>query len=156
MLRRRAASALSEPPEPYRRGELTIDYAELRVSLAGRAVRLTNIEYRLLFELSVNAGLVLTHEQLLQRVWGLEHHGRPGAVRTFVKNLRRKLGDDADTPTYIFTEPRVGYRMARGRDRVADGSLESRSLSEKQCSKLYASLVECKDANYSTTKSSLL
>ena len=62
VLRRRAASELSEPPEPYRRGELTIDYAERRVSLAGRAVRLTNIEYRLLFELSVNAGLVLTHE----------------------------------------------------------------------------------------------
>ena len=114
VLRRRAASELSEPPEPYRRGELAIDYAERRVSLAGRAVRLTNIEYRLLFELSVNAGLVLTHDQLLQRVWGLEHPGRPGAVRTFVKNLRRKLGDDADTPTYIFTEPGVGYRMPVG------------------------------------------
>ena len=114
VLRRRAASELSEPPEPYRRGELTIDYAERRVSLADRAVRLTNIEYRLLFELSVNAGRVLTHEQLLQRVWGLERSGQPGAVRTFVKNLRRKLGDDADTPTYIFTEPRVGYRMPRG------------------------------------------
>ena len=85
-----------------------------KVSLADRAVRLTNIEYRLLFELSVNAGRVLTHEQLLQRVWGPEHSGQPGAVRTFVKNLRRKLGDDADTPTYIFTEPRVGYRMPRG------------------------------------------
>ena len=114
VLRRRAASEMSEPPEPYRRGELAIDYAERRVSLAGSAVLLTNIEYRLLFELSVNAGLVLTHEQLLQRVWGPEHSGRPGAVRTFVKNLRRKLGDDADTPTYIFTEPRVGYRMPKG------------------------------------------
>ena len=113
-LRRRAASALTEPSQPYRRGELAIDYAERRVSLAGRAVPLTNIEYRLLFELSVNAGRVLTHDQLLQRVWGLEHPGRPGAVRTFVKNLRRKLGDDADNPTYVFTEPRVGYRMPRG------------------------------------------
>ena len=114
VLRRRAASELSEPSEPYRRGELIIDYTERRVSLAGSAVRLTNIEYRMLFELSVNAGRVLTHEQLLQRVWGPEHPGRPGAVRTFIKNLRRKLGDDADTPTYIFTEPRVGYRMPRG------------------------------------------
>ena len=114
VLRRRAASELSEPPEPYRRGELTIDYAGRRVSLAGSAVLLTNIEYRLLFELSVNAGRVLTHDQLLQRVWGPEHSGQPGAVRTFVKNLRRKLGDDADTPNYIFTEPQVGYRMPRG------------------------------------------
>ena len=77
VLRRRAASELTEPPEPYRRGELTIDYAERRVSLAGSAVPLTNIEYRLLFELSVNAGRVLTHEQLLQRVWGPEHSGQP-------------------------------------------------------------------------------
>ena len=113
-LRRREASELSEPPEPYRRGELAIDYAERRVSLAGRAVRLTNIEYRLLFELSVNAGRVVTHDQLLRRVWGLEHSGRPGAVRTFVKNLRRKLGDDADNPKYVFTEPGVGYRMPKG------------------------------------------
>ena len=125
VLRRRAASELSEPPEPYRRGELTIDYAERRVSLADRAVRLTNIEYRLLFELSVNAGRVLTHDQLLQRVWGPEHPGQPGAVRTFVKNLRRKLGDDADTPTYIFTEPRVGYRMPKGEGQGTEGSLGS-------------------------------
>ena len=109
VLRRRAASELSEPPEPYRRGELTIDYAERRVSLAGSAVRLTNIEYRL----------------LLQRVWGPEHSGQPGAVRTFVKNLRRKLGDDADTPTYIFTEPRVGYRMPKGEGQGTEGSLGS-------------------------------
>ena len=114
VLRRRAASELSEPPEPYRRGELAIDYAERRVSLAGRAVRLTNIEYRLLFELSVNAGRVVTHDQLLRRVWGPEHSGRPGAVRTFVKSLRRKLGDDADNPKYVFTEPSVGYRMPKG------------------------------------------
>ena len=80
----------------------------------GRAVPLTNIEYRLLSELSVNAGRALTHEQLLQRVWGPEHSGQPGAVRTFVKNLRRKLGDDADNPNYIHTELRVGYRMPKG------------------------------------------
>ena len=121
-LRRRAASALTEPSQPYRRGELAIDYAERRVSLAGRAVPLTNIEYRLLFELSVNAGQVLTHDQLLQRVWGLEHPGRPGAVRTFVKNLRHKLGDDADNPKYIHTEVRVGYRMPRGETQGTEGA----------------------------------
>ena len=102
--------------------ELTIDYAERRVSLAGSAVLLTNIEYRLLFELSVNAGRVLTHEQLLQRVWGPEHSGQPGAVRTFVKNLRRKLGDDANDPSYIFTEPSVGYRMPRGETQGTEGA----------------------------------
>ena len=114
-LRRRAAAELAEPSEPYRLGELTIDYTGRRVQLAGRPVLLTDIEYRLLVELSVNAGLVLTHDHLLQRVWGPGHAGHSGPVRTFVRNLRRKLGDDADNPKYILTEPRVGYRMEKGK-----------------------------------------
>ena len=77
--------------------------------LGGRPVHLTGREYRLLFELSVNAGRVLGLEHLLQRVWGQGHAGHSGPVRTVVKNLREKLGDDADTPHYIFNRPRVGY-----------------------------------------------
>ena len=84
------------------------------MAVAERPVRLTPTEYELLFELSVHAGRVLTHDQLLQRVWGLERTGEPWLVREVVKRLRRKLGDDADNPAYIFTEPRVGYRMAKG------------------------------------------
>ncbi len=113
-LRRREAAARPEPTGPYVLGELTIDYAGRRVSLAGRPVRLTAIEHQLLVELSVHAGLVLTHEHLLRRVWGLGSSGDSRPVRTAVKNLRRKLGDDASSPTYIFTELRVGYRMATG------------------------------------------
>ena len=113
-LRRREATARPEPTGPYVRGELTIDYAGRRVSLAGRPVRLTAIEHQLLVELSVHAGLVLTHGQLLQRVWGLGSSDDSRPVRTAVKNLRRKLGDAASSPRYIFTEPRVGYRMAMG------------------------------------------
>ena len=113
-LRRREAAARPEPTGPYVLGELTIDYAGRRVSLAGRPVRLTAIEHQLLVELSSHAGLVLTHEHLLQRVWGLGSSGDSRPVRTAVKNLRRKLGDDAGSSTYIFTEPRVGYRMAMG------------------------------------------
>ena len=81
--------------------------------MAGQPVRLTATEYKLLFELSVHAGRVLTHDQLLTGIWGAEYSGDSRLVRTFVKKLRRKLGDDADRPTYIFTEPRVGYRMAK-------------------------------------------
>ena len=113
-LRRRTATESAEPSEPYVVGELSVNYAERRVFLAGRPVQLTNIEYRMLFELSVNAGRVLTHAELLQRVWGPAHSGRTGAVRSVIKNLRRKLGDDADNPTYIANEPRVGYRMRKG------------------------------------------
>ena len=113
-LRRRTGAETAEPSEPYVQGDLTVNYTERRVSLAGRHVQLTDTEYRMLFELSVNAGRVLTHAQLLERVWGPGHSGRTGAVRSVIKNIRRKLGDDADSPTYIFNEPRVGYRMPKG------------------------------------------
>ncbi len=58
-------------------------------------MQLTATEYNLLVELSANAGRVLTHDQLLQRVWGLEYSGNPRLLQNFVKTLRRKLGDDA-------------------------------------------------------------
>ena len=106
--------ALSEPSEPYVLGDLTIDYGERSVTFAGRPVELMAIEYRMLAELSTNVGRVLTYEHLLQRVWGEKSSGDVRPMRTIVSNLRRKLGDDADNPAYIFTEPRVGYRMPKG------------------------------------------
>ena len=105
---------VSEPAEPYVLGDLTIDYAERGVTLAGRPVELMAIEYRMLAELSANAGRVLTYEHLLQRVWGERSSGDVRPMRTIVSKLRRKLGDNADNPAYIFTEPRVGYRMPKG------------------------------------------
>ena len=110
-LRKRAAS---EPSEPYVLGDLTIDYAERSVTLAGRPLPLIAMEYRLLAELSANAGRLLTYEHLLERVWGGKSSGDVRPMRTIVSKLRRKLGDDADNPIYIFTEPRVGYRMPKG------------------------------------------
>ena len=100
-------------PEPFVLEELTINYAERRVTVAGCPVMLTATEYRLLQELSNNAGRVLTQERLLRRVWGFEYSDNPKLLQAFVKSLRRKLGDDARSPIYIFTEPRVGYRMAK-------------------------------------------
>ena len=113
-LRKREAPEWAEPSEPYVFGDLTIDYARRRVTLAGRPVQLTAIEYGLLFELSANAGRVMTYDRLLRRVWGLRGSGDSRRVRTAAKQLRRKLGDDANNPTYILNEPRVGYRMAKG------------------------------------------
>ena len=100
-------------PKPFVLEELTINYAERRVTVAGCPVRLTATEYRLLQELSNNAGRVLTQERLLRRVWGPEYPDDPRLLRTFIRSLRSKLGDNARSPTYIFTETRVGYRMAR-------------------------------------------
>ena len=113
-LRKREAPEWAEPSEPFVFGDLTIDYAQRRVMLAGRPVQLTAIEYGLLFELSANAGRVMTYDRLLRRVWGLRGSGDSRRVRTAAKQLRRKLGDDANDPTYILNEPRVGYRMAKG------------------------------------------
>ena len=111
-LRKRAAPELAEPARPYVRGELTVDYALRRVTLAGNPVALTATEYRMLVELSANAGLPLTHQHLLERVWGPDKGEDSGPVRNIVRRLRRKLGDDPDDPTYIFALPTVGYRMA--------------------------------------------
>ena len=101
-----------EEPQPFVLGELAIDYGRRRVTVAGNAVELTATEYELLRTLSLDAGRVLTYDTLLRRVWS----GRPGAdanaVRNFVRNLRRRLGDDAASPAWIFNERGVGYRMA--------------------------------------------
>ena len=101
------------PGEPYRAVDLAIDYEERRVTLAGRPIRLTATEYDLLAVLSAKRGRVSTYDQLLRRVWRSRKSSDARLVRAFVKKLRRKLGDDASRPTYIFTESRVGYRMAK-------------------------------------------
>ena len=103
-----------EPSEPYVLDDLVINYAERRVTLAGLPVQLVAMEYRFLAELSANGGRVLTYEHLLDRVWGGKSDDDVRPMRTIVNKLRRKLGDAADNPTYIFTEPRVGYRMPKG------------------------------------------
>ncbi len=113
VLRRRATSDRTPEREPYVLGDLTVNYAERRVTVAGHPVRLTATEYKLLFELSINAGRVLTQDQLLGRVWGRDYSGDSPLLRSFVKKLRSKLKDDSNNPRYIFTEPRVGYRMAK-------------------------------------------
>ena len=116
-LRRRA---VSEPAEPYVMRDLHIDFTERRVMLAGAVVPLTPMEHGTLVELSANAGRVVTHEQLLRRVWGLQAGDDVRPMRTAINSIRRKLHDDAANPTYIFTEPRVGYRMAKPESRDDD------------------------------------
>ena len=105
-----------QPTEPYVLGELTVDFAARRVTLAGQPLSLVAMEYRLLAELAANAGRVVTYDHLLERVWGKRSKGDLRPMRTIVAQLRRKLGDNADHPTYIFTELRVGYLMPRGRE----------------------------------------
>lgn len=96
---------------PFVLDELTIHYASRRVAIGGRDVALTVIEYRLLVELSANAGATLTHGHLMQTVWRKKGAVDTRPLRSAIKSLRRKLGDEAGNPTYIFNQPRVGYRL---------------------------------------------
>ena len=114
VLRRREATTRVEPANPYVHRELIVDYARRLVTVAGRRVHLTASEYRLLFELSVNAGRVVPYDRLLRKVTGRSHSPDRRTVRTLLKKLRRKLHDRADNPTYLFTERGVGCRMPKG------------------------------------------
>ena len=107
----RAALRRHEEPEPFVLGELAIDYDRRRVTVAGDVVDLTPTEYELLRVLSLNAGRVVTYDTLLRRVWSGRNGADANLVRIFVRNLRRKLGDDAADPAWIFNERGVGYRM---------------------------------------------
>ncbi len=112
-LRKRQVTGTAAHRQPYRLGDLSINYADRTVTVSDNPVQLSATEYKLLFELSISAGRVLTHDQILQKVWGLEYSGDVQLVRATMRNLRRKLGDDARRPRYIFTEPHVGYRMPK-------------------------------------------
>ena len=114
-LRRRPGTSPPERPERLVLGEMTIDYAEREVTVAGRPVPLTLMEYGVLAELCAAAGQTVTYKQLLRRVWKVHDDADLRPLRTVVKSLRRKLGDKASNPKYIVNEPRVGYRMAKGR-----------------------------------------
>ena len=111
----RAALRRRDRPEAFVLGDLRVRYDARLVTIAGRKVELTATEYELLRELSQNAGRVLTYDRLLRTVWGRRGADNPGPVRTFVKKLRHKLGDDAASPAYILTERAVGYRMPEPR-----------------------------------------
>lgn len=112
-LRKRAFPRHGGAHETYRAGDVTINYSERKVIVAGRQVQLTATEYKLLIELSTSAGRVLTQDELLQRVWGPEYQGETQLLRSYVKTIRQKLGDNARKPTYIFTEHGIGYRMLK-------------------------------------------
>ncbi len=108
----RAAVGRRAETEPFVLGELRIRYDRCQVSVSGRRIALTATEYELLHVLARNAGRVVTTEALLRQVWGLRGARTSEAVRTCVKKLRQKLGDDAENPTYIFNRRGVGYGLA--------------------------------------------
>ncbi|TMC85671.1 MAG: response regulator transcription factor [Chloroflexi bacterium] len=92
-------------------GDLEVDLTGHIVRLRGEEVRLSPIEFALLEQLITNAGKVLTHRMLLQRIWGPEYGGEAEYLRVYINRLRHKLEPDPANPRYILTEPGVGYRF---------------------------------------------
>jgi two-component system, OmpR family, KDP operon response regulator KdpE len=92
-------------------GELTVDFDRRRVTVRGRAVHLTPIEYRLFSVLVRAPGRVLTHPQILQQVWGPRYAGQMNYLRVYMKKLRYKIEPEPARPKYLLNEPGVGYRL---------------------------------------------
>jgi len=90
---------------------LKLDFDRREVWVDGELVKLRPTEYRLLFHLVQNAGWVVTHDQILAKVWGYEYRDEPHYVRLYINYLRQKLEKDPSDPKYILTERGVGYRF---------------------------------------------
>jgi len=111
-LRHSAARAGGVTEPALEVGDLKVDLAARRASVAGQNLRLTPIEYRLLALLVKHAGMVLTHRQLLRDVWGPAHVEHLHTLRVHMASLRRKIERDPAQPRYLLTELGVGYRLA--------------------------------------------
>jgi two-component system KDP operon response regulator KdpE len=90
---------------------LKIDFDRREIWVEGELIKLRPTEYRLLYHLVQNAGWVVSHDQILAKVWGYEYRDEPHYVRLYVNYLRQKLEEDPANPKYILTERGVGYRF---------------------------------------------
>ena len=110
-LRRSLLARVRTRHDAFRVGELEVDFAAREVRLHGKPVHLTPTEYKLLGVLIASAGKVVTHQRLLQEVWGADSVNQVQYLRVYMKQLRRKLEPVATLPRYLVTEPAVGYRL---------------------------------------------
>jgi len=95
-------------------GDIAIDLSKRLVTVAGTAVRLSRKEYDLLRILASHPGKVITHQQLLQEVWGQAYVEETQYLRVYIGQLRQKLEKEPAAPKYLTTEPGVGYRLQSG------------------------------------------
>jgi len=112
---RRSAASRTDPDAPICIGDIELDPARRLVRKAGEAIHLTPKEFDLLRYLMAHAGLPVTHARLLHAVWGPEYGGELEYLRTFVRQLRKKLEDDAAEPAYLLTDSHIGYRFAEAK-----------------------------------------
>ena len=121
MARIKAVLRRAEMPPPvdalpdFTAGGLAIHFQNQEVTVAGDPVKLTPVEYRLLYYLVRNAGHLMPHQALLDRVWGSDYEAGPEYLKVFISRLRAKLRRP-DSPEYIETQRGRGYRFIRSRD----------------------------------------
>lgn len=113
-LLRRVAKLPGGAQETFQVGELKIELTKRRVFVGEKEVSLTPIEFNLLCILVRHAGFVVTHRQLLEKVWGPSYIEHSHYLRTYMGQLRHKLESDPARPRYLLTEAGVGYRLYEG------------------------------------------
>lgn len=114
LLRRQPSPSEGEQKtHTFTSGDLLIDYAQHQVFVEGCPIQLSRTEYRLLSVLARNVGMVITHELLLERVWGPEYNRDIGFIWVYISRLRRKIEKNPREPRYILTVPDVGYKLAK-------------------------------------------
>lgn len=113
----RVRTALRHQPtiqqdELFKTGNLSLDFSNRVVTKSNEVVKLTPIEYKLLVLLVRNAGRVLTHQYILEQVWGPTFIEESEYTRVYVGQLRKKIEDDPSNPKLLLTESGIGYRLA--------------------------------------------
>lgn len=113
VLRRAGSTAEAAQTPILQLDRLQIDFNTREVLVDGHKVRLTPIEYDILYQLATNAGRVVTHQILLSQVWGPQYADAADYLKVHIQHLRQKLGDSADNPKMIVTKHGVGYRFMK-------------------------------------------
>lgn len=113
VLRRARGIPASSDDRPYTSGNLEVNFVTNEVKVGGSLVKLTSTEMKLLRHLVRNEGRLLTHENLLTKVWGEGYQDTRDLLRVHIQHLRQKLGDSVDSPRIIVTEHGMGYRFVR-------------------------------------------
>jgi DNA-binding response OmpR family regulator len=110
---RRAQGLPVAEERPFISGRIFVDFASNEVRVDGQPVKLTSTEVKLLHHLIRNEGRLLSHENLLTRVWGEEYRDARDLLRVHIQHLRQKLGDNVESPRIIVTEHGLGYKFVR-------------------------------------------
>ena len=113
VLRRAHMPELRTAEEPFYSPNLSIDFATRTIIANGKQAKLTPTEYNLLHYLVLNAGTVLTHRALLEKVWGDEYTDAPEYLKVYIQRLRNKLEEDPAKPRFLLSERGVGYKFVK-------------------------------------------